>query len=110
MALLHERAQRLELELTQAEATGKLVEKQGLPRLFWVEGEFRIALRQAELAYVYALVGDIESGSLEGLSWWRAVHEHGAQAVPHPPRTADLPPAASQTVDGTNGTPRQRQG
>ena len=37
----------------------------GLPRLFWIESEFRIVLREAELDFVRRLAADIESGSLE---------------------------------------------
>jgi DNA-binding PadR family transcriptional regulator len=72
--LLAERAQRLEFELAQSAASRELVERQGLPRLFWVEDEFRTVLREAELGYVRILVDAIRSGSLDGLEWWRAVH------------------------------------
>jgi len=90
VALLNERAQRLEFELAQSAASRELVEKQGLPRLFWVEDEFRTVLREAELHYVSTLVRAIESGTLDGLEWWRAVHAgpgewgelHGAGGQP----------------------------
>jgi DNA-binding PadR family transcriptional regulator len=72
--LLRERAQHLEFELARANASRELVEKAQLPRLFWVEDEFRNVLLEAELAYVRRLVADIDSGTLEGLDWWRAVH------------------------------------
>ena len=72
--LLDERAQRLEFELAQSAASRELIEKQGLPRLFWVEDEFRTVLREAELGYVRRLTADIRSGTLDGLEWWRAVH------------------------------------
>ena len=75
VGLLSERAQRLEFELAQSEASRELVEKQGLPRLFWVEDEFRRVLREAELGYVRTLIDAIRSGSLDGLDWWRAVHD-----------------------------------
>ncbi len=74
-ALLAERAQALEVEMARAHASREFVEKAGLPRLFWVEDEFRNLLRETELTYVRRLIADIESGSLEGLDWWRAVHE-----------------------------------
>jgi DNA-binding PadR family transcriptional regulator len=74
VGLLAERAQRLEFELAQSEASRELIEKQGLPRLFWVEDEFRTVLRQAELDYVRTLILAIESETLDGLDWWRAVH------------------------------------
>jgi DNA-binding PadR family transcriptional regulator len=74
VALLRERAEHLEVELAQAGATRERNEKAHVPRLFWVEDEFRIMIREAELAYVRRLVSDIESGSIEGLEWWAAIH------------------------------------
>ncbi len=74
-ALLSERAQALEVEMARAHASREFVEKAGLPRLFWIEDEFRNLLRETELTYVRRLIADIESGSLDGLDWWRAVHE-----------------------------------
>jgi DNA-binding PadR family transcriptional regulator len=79
--LLRERAQRLEFEIAQAHAARELVEKHNLPRLFWVEDEFRMVLRQAELDFVVRLAADIESGSLGGVHWWTAVHEHSGQPI-----------------------------
>ena len=84
VALLRERAERLEFELAQDDAARELVEKQGLPRLFWVESEYRSLLRRAELDYVRRLVADIDGGTLDGLEWWSAVHEEGADAPPPP--------------------------
>lgn len=80
--LLQERAQHLEAELAQAAATRELVSKHGLPRLVWVEAEFDATLREAELGYVRTLIRDIESGALEGLEWWRAVHEGDDEPPP----------------------------
>ncbi len=89
VALLDERAQRLEFELAQMGSSRELVEKQRLPRLFWVEAEFRALLREAELAYVRKLAREIESGTLEGVEWWREVHEHAGEPVWLPPTVAD---------------------
>jgi len=79
--LLRERALRLEVDLAQANGSRALVEKQGLPRLFWVEEEFRNALRETELTYVQRLIRDIEEGTLEGLDFWHAVHGAGTPPV-----------------------------
>ena len=87
VVLLHERAQRLEFEMAQHHAARELVEKQGLPRLFWVESEFRAVLREAELDYVHRLIAEIESGSLGGIDWWTAIHGEGAETVWPPPFT-----------------------
>jgi DNA-binding PadR family transcriptional regulator len=75
--LLGERADLLEMELAQMNSARELVDKQGIPRLFWVEAEFRVILREAELAYVRKLITEITSGTLEGIDWWRSVH-HGS--------------------------------
>jgi DNA-binding PadR family transcriptional regulator len=81
--LLKERSRQLELELAGASSAREIVEKHGLPRLFWIEAEFHSLLREAELAYVRALVRDIENGTLEGLEVWRAVHaQPGGVAMP----------------------------
>jgi DNA-binding PadR family transcriptional regulator len=83
--LLQERAQRIEMELAQAHATRELVEKQGLPRLFWIEAEFRNILREAELSYVRKLASEISSGTLDGVQWWREVHARGDEPAWLPP-------------------------
>ena len=86
--LLAERAQYLEAELAQAAATRDLAYKAGLPRLFWVEAEFDMVLREAELGYVRQLIADIESGSLDGMPWWRAIHDGSDDPVVPPPMHA----------------------
>jgi DNA-binding PadR family transcriptional regulator len=83
--LLHERAQYLEAELAQAAATRDLAYKAGMPRLFWVEAEFDMVLREAELGYVRQLTADIESGALGGAAWWREIHERPDDEPPPPP-------------------------
>ncbi|MGD0944797.1 MAG: PadR family transcriptional regulator [Acidimicrobiales bacterium] len=77
--LLKERAERLESEMAQMSSLRELVERRGLPRLFWVEAEFHKVLREAELGYVRELLREIETGALEGLGWWRDVHEHAGE-------------------------------
>lgn len=85
LSLLDERAERLEGELVAAGALRELVEKARLPRLFWVEAEFAMALRATEVDFVRRLAADIRSGSLEGLSWWRQIHDQPGAPVPLPP-------------------------
>jgi DNA-binding PadR family transcriptional regulator len=85
LTLLHERAQHLQAELAQAAATRDLADKAGLPRLFWVEAEFDMVLREAELGYVRQLIADIESGALDGADWWRELHERPDDEPPPPP-------------------------
>ncbi|HEY3941041.1 MAG TPA: PadR family transcriptional regulator [Acidimicrobiales bacterium] len=82
--LLGERARRLEFELAHVSATRELVERHRLPRLFWVESEFQMVLRRAELGYVRQLRDEIARGQLEGIEWWRTVHEHPDRPPPDP--------------------------
>ena len=89
--LLRERALRLEVDLAQANGSRALVEKHGLPRLFWVEEEFRNALRETELLYVQQLIRDIEDGTLEGLDFWHAVHNGGSPTAWNPTSMGQLP-------------------
>ena len=75
--LLKERYRHLAIENAHSEATRELLQKHGLPRLFWVEEEYRDRIRAAEMDYVKALLRDIESGALEGSEWWHEIHERG---------------------------------
>jgi DNA-binding PadR family transcriptional regulator len=75
LAALRLRLQRLEVLRMHEAATLRAMADMGLPRLFALEGEYMAALLDAELAFVRALVADIESGSLDGLDQWRAIHE-----------------------------------
>ncbi len=74
-ALLEERRQRLELELRSMRSTREMAGEHGLPRLFLLESEYVMMLRQAELEWVTQLVGEIRDGSLEGMEHWREFHE-----------------------------------
>jgi hypothetical protein len=46
-----------------------------VPRLAWVEEEYRTILREAELGYVRTLASQIADGTLGGDDWWKAIHE-----------------------------------
>ena len=83
-ALLEERAVRLEVELAAARGVREYVEKLGLPRLLWVENEFTLVLKEAEIDYVHRLARDITSGALEGMDWWRQVHAEEGRTLPPP--------------------------
>jgi DNA-binding PadR family transcriptional regulator len=89
VALLTERAARLETELAAAAGARELIQKMGLPRLLWVESQFSVTLRRAELEYVRQLIRDIESGALEGTDWWREVHERANEPAWRPPLDGD---------------------
>jgi len=94
--LLNERARRLEAELAQAAALQALVAEHRLPRLFWVEEEFRTVLREAELGYVRRLAREVADGTLEGIDWWAEIHRTGAEPVWNPPPLGSGP---EETID-----------
>jgi DNA-binding PadR family transcriptional regulator len=72
--LLRRRVRLLEGELEEMRSRLEEVVEQGLPRLFLVESEHELILREAELGWVRELVGEIEGGTLEGLEQWEAFH------------------------------------
>ena len=75
VALLEERVGRLEKET--AEMRSRLdaaMERYGLPRLFLVESEHELMLREAELGWVRKIVEEIEAGTLGDLAEWRSLH------------------------------------
>lgn len=82
--LLKRRLVALSIEGAQDGATREFVQKRGLPRLFWVEEEYRERMRAAEMSFVESLIRDIEMGTLEGADWWREAHERGFSETPAP--------------------------
>ena len=43
-----------------------------VPRLFLIEDEYELAMREAEASWIRALIAEFESGSFPGLAEWRA--------------------------------------
>jgi len=84
LSLLKERARRLEMVLAQGETVRDVAAKRGLPRVLWVEHQYEMCLIRAEYDFVVELVGDIELGELEGMDFWRQVHEEGLPVEPPP--------------------------
>lgn len=75
VALLEERVRRLEEETGEMRSRLDTVAEQfELPRLFLVELEHELMLREAELEWVRGLAKEIETGKLGGLSEWRSLH------------------------------------
>ena len=75
VALLKERGQHLESENEEMRShLETVVEQWNLPRLFLVESEHELMLREAEQRWVRRIVREIEAGKLGSLSEWRALH------------------------------------
>ena len=81
-ALLEERCRRLEVEIEQYNALRKVVSQGSnkVPRLFLIESEYRITLRQAELSWTRALIEDLATGKLEGMAEWRRFQEQSGRS------------------------------
>ncbi|MEW9532498.1 PadR family transcriptional regulator [Microbispora sp. NPDC049125] len=83
--LLRQRLALLEKEIDgQREAlTGY---RREVPRLFLVEVEYELAIREAEAAWTRSLLDELTTGSFPDLAAWRAWHERGEM----PPEVAEL--------------------
>ena len=74
MALLEERVSRLEAETGEMRSRlDDAREQYDLPRLFVVESEHELMLREAELEWVRGIIKDMETGALGSLSEWRSL-------------------------------------
>jgi DNA-binding PadR family transcriptional regulator len=74
---------------TQLAAAGTTV-----PRIFLIEGEYALAMREAELAWVRGLLGELLDATLPGLPQWREFH-----------RTGELPPDLASLLYEGGPTP-----
>src|SRR5262249_57437139 len=86
LELLRERTRALEKAL--ADVRAELAELTWLPRLFMLEAEYHLAMREAELAWVRGLVTEFEDRTFPGLDGWQHVHdthEWPAEFGPVPP-------------------------
>jgi hypothetical protein len=72
-----QRSRNLEIEITGMRSVLQLMAAHRLPRLFAVEEEYRLALREAELAWTRKLAGEIADGALSGTAEWAAVYAEG---------------------------------
>lgn len=76
IALLQARLQRLEESINAQQAMLAENSKE-IPRMFLVEYEYRLAMLQAEAAWVTSLLGELTSGSYPDLPLWQTSHDTG---------------------------------
>jgi DNA-binding PadR family transcriptional regulator len=74
--LLRERLDALDKANAEFEAALATMVTQ-LPRLFFIEGEYHLALRRAEAEWVRGLLTELTGGTFPGLQAWRRYHETG---------------------------------
>lgn len=83
--LLGQRLAQLDQELAgEREAQAKYNDE--IPRLFLIEMEYDLAIRQAEADWIRALLGELTAGTFPGMDAWRVWHETGEL----PPDLAEL--------------------
>jgi DNA-binding PadR family transcriptional regulator len=99
--LLEQRVERLGAEVAMLRSTLQGARQQGLERLFLIESEYEIAMREAELTWVISLV-ELIRGSRAFTRPWRAFHAPRSRSG----RKASTP--ASR--DGTRARQRGREG
>jgi DNA-binding PadR family transcriptional regulator len=73
--LLGFRMAALEAEIAAAESMLQAMARQEIPRLFGIEGEYGLAMRRAELAWIRQIVEDITTGALTWPQELLARHE-----------------------------------
>jgi DNA-binding PadR family transcriptional regulator len=84
-SLLRQRLSLLEEEIAgQRESLAR--NSREIPRLFLVEDEYDLAIREAEATWIRSLLDELTTGSLPGLAQWRAWHRTGQV----PPELADI--------------------
>jgi DNA-binding PadR family transcriptional regulator len=71
LAALRHRAESLTMKLVAMRGGMQAARDAGLPRIFELESEYEERTLSAELAFVRALVEEMENGTLEGLELWR---------------------------------------
>ncbi len=69
--LLEQRLVAVDAEIEQITAAHEQMASTDFPRIFWVESEFRLALLQAESAYVHQLAEEIRTDAVSGLPFLR---------------------------------------
>jgi DNA-binding PadR family transcriptional regulator len=72
-ALLEQRCRLLEIEIAQMRTALQFVQQQqGLARIYVIESEYVLAMREAELAWTRKIASEIRSGAVADLAEWTA--------------------------------------
>jgi DNA-binding PadR family transcriptional regulator len=76
ISLLQQRLGLLEAEIAgQRESLAQ--DSREVPRLFLIESEYDLAIREAEATWIRSLLDELIAGSMSGVAMWRAWHETG---------------------------------
>ena len=72
--LLRQRVATMEAQIAERRAMLAAID---VPRIFLVEVEYDLAMREAEITWVRSLLTELTEGTLPGVDQWRAFHETG---------------------------------
>jgi len=101
LELLRDRARALEQAI--AEVRAELAGLTWLPRLFVLEAEYHLAMREAELTWVRGLVAEFEDRTFPGLDGWQYVHDTHEWPAEFGPVPVEWPGHAGQPGTGPAG-------
>ena len=76
--LLQQRAALLRSQLHGGAELERYAKELGVPQLFLVEADYRRGQIEAEIEFVDKLAASIADGSLDGVDYWRRIHEQEA--------------------------------
>lgn len=79
VALLTQRCSNLEMEIVQKRSLLQHAAQHGVARLNLIEGEYLLAMQEAEMAWTHKFAEAIRSGSVEGIAEWAAFHRTAAE-------------------------------
>ncbi len=97
-ALLEERVRHLEDEVERARSGMEAAAESGLPRLFLIEAEHELVLREAELGWVRKVAGEIEDKTLDGMRGWESFHSQPGKEDEGSKRRSSRPSGSSQPI------------
>lgn len=108
--LLRARTAALEAEVERRRGELAQVTDLGLPEVFSVESDYRVAMLAAELAWVRTLVERLERGEVGGQAMWQEMHRRrlagaGPEEIEAAVREALPAPFRGGTVEGGGGAP-----
>ena len=79
VALLEQRVRQLQERLSELDAIVVAATGNGVPRLFLAEMDYERALVDADCVFTEQLARDIESGRLDGVTFWKQFHAEREQ-------------------------------
>lgn len=96
VAALRQRCTLLDMEIAAMRSTIHHVSEHGLKRVFVIESEYSLAIREAELAWTRAIADEIAAGTLDGIEDWLAFHRAIAEREQTESRARDERPNSEQ--------------